>query len=141
MSTAGQGHQINERGTLGISPQYAFAEISSSSLQLQSDDAQLAGRGASDPLPWCGALEVGSPGMELPCDDVSDSGSAPGDQAATGERMTAASQNRVGAAVGTEDSAQFGPEASAMSLPGRSCISLLRTTKRTMNRDHPWLAL
>lgn len=111
-------------GAAGISPQYASAQITSSSLQLQTDDAQPAGRGASDPLPWCGALEVGSPGVELPCDDAFDSGSAPGEQDAAGEGSIAAAWDRVGAAVQREGSAQFGPEASAMSLPGGSPVFL-----------------
>lgn len=119
-------------GAAGISPQYASAQITSSSLQLQSDDAQLAGRGASDPLPWCGALEVGSPGMELSCDDASDSGSAPGEQDGAGEGSVAAAQDRVGVAVQREDSAQFGPEASAMSLPGGIPVFLSWATRCTI---------
>lgn len=106
-----------------IGPQYASAQISPSSLQLQSEHAQPAGTEASDPLPWFGALEVGSPGLELPCEEASDPGSAPGDKDAPGEQAVAAPQGRTGAAVVKEDSAQFGPEASAMSLPGRACRS------------------
>ena len=100
-----------------ISPRYQIStQTSSSSLQLASD-ALPAGKGGlgSDPLQWGGGLEVGSPGMELPSDENSDSES--GDQAG-GVRAGAKADAREVEAAEREDSARFGPEASAMSLPG-----------------------
>ena len=112
-----------------ISPRYQIStQISSSSLQLPSD-ALAAGLGGSgpDPLPWGGALELGSPGLELPSDEDSDLESASGDKGATGEGPTAQIEGRGATAVEREDSAQFGPEASAMSLPGRHHVPLVQT--------------
>ena len=94
-------------------------QISSSSLQLPLDGLAtgLGGPGAG-PLPWGGALELGSPGLELPSDEESESASASGDRGVTEEGLVAQTEIRGAKSVEREDSAQFGPEASVMSLPG-----------------------
>ena len=102
-----------------ISPKRSTAQISSASLQVPAD-AQRAGPRGADPLPWCGALEIGSPGLELPSTENSDGESEDGNGGVAAGLGSGDLEGRVaGVAVQREDSAQFGPEASAMSLPSK----------------------
>lgn len=117
-SPASQDSPSSPMALQRMSPRYQIsAQTSSSSLQLASDalPARKGGVG-SNPLQWGGGLEVGSPGLELPSDEDSDSES--GDQAEIGGRAGAKAEARGAEAAQREDSARFGPEASAMSLPG-----------------------
>ena len=114
-------------GTTGlnrISASPDAVQNTSASLQVPLD-AATASFESSEPLPWGGGLEVGSPGMELPSDSDSDLG-ADSDDEDTGETELTAhtSEGHMKAKLEQEDSAQFGPEASAMSLPGGALNSM-----------------
>ncbi|KAL0021823.1 hypothetical protein WJX77_004862 [Trebouxia sp. C0004] len=91
--------------------------ISPMSFLMPSDPKQAAAY-SDDSLTWGVGVEVGSPGLELPSDEESETGSRhAGDAEMAQGRVTQAARDGGGAVV-REDSAQFGPEACAMSLPG-----------------------
>ena len=94
-----------------------------SSLSLQDPADVLSGSSRIDPLPWCGGLEIGSPGMELSSTENSDGDSEAGSRDVAAGVDAGDLEGRVAMAAHREDSAHFGPEASAMSLPSKHSTS------------------
>ena len=127
--------------------------ISPMSLLMPPDPKQATVHG-DDSLTWGVGVEVGSPGLELPSDEESETGSRRAGHAEVAQgRVTQAVREGPGAVL-REDSAQFGPEASAMSLPGQAvapcsnfdgfltlCVDWMAQLARNSpaTQSHPWL--